>query len=125
MNVDIAKIVNQCEQCQVHGGPQTKTYTYNMNESSHYPMHCVGTDLFEYKQKPYLLMIDYFSSYPWVRPLKNISSTSVIEGMQSVFTEFGYPYQIHSDSGSQYSSKEFMTFAKQYDIAHNVISLLP
>ena len=65
-------------------------------------MHCVGTDLFEYKQKPYLLMIDYFSSYPWVRPLKNISSTSVIEGtgMQSVFTEFGYPYQINSDSGS-------------------------
>ena len=66
MNVDIAKIVNQCELCQVHGGPQTKTYTYNMNESSHYPMHCVGTDLFEYKQKTYLLMIDYFSSYPWV-----------------------------------------------------------
>ena len=122
MNVDIAKIVNQCELCQVHGGPQTKTYTYNMNESSHYPMHCVGTDLFEYKQKPYLLMIDYFSSYPWVRPLKNISSTSVIEGMQSVFTEFGYPYQIHSDSGSQYSSKEFMTFAKQYDIKHTMSS---
>ena len=66
---------------KVHGGPQTKTYTYNMNESSHYPMHCVGTDLFEYKQKPHLLMIDYFSSYPWVRPLKNISSTSLIEGM--------------------------------------------
>ena len=34
MNVDIAKIINQCELCQVHGGPQTKTYTYNMNESS-------------------------------------------------------------------------------------------
>ena len=101
MNVDIAKIVNQCEQCQVHSRPQTKTYTYNKNESSHYSMPCVGTDLFEYKQKPYLLMIDYFSSYPSMRPLKNISSTSVIEGMQSVFTEFGYPYQIHSDSGSQ------------------------
>ena len=67
-------------------------------------------------------MIDYFSSYPWVRPLKNISSTSVIEGMQSVFTEFRYPYQIHSDSGSQYSSKEFMTFAKQYDIKHTMSS---
>ena len=30
MNVDIAKIVNQCELCQVHGGPQTKTYTYTV-----------------------------------------------------------------------------------------------
>ena len=57
-----------------------------------------------------------------MRPLKNISSTSVIEGMQSVFTEFGYPYQIHSDSGSQYSSKEFITFAKQYDIKHTMSS---
>ena len=42
--------------------------------------------------------------------------------MQSVFTEFGYPYQIHSDSGSQYSSKKCMTFAKQYDIKHTMSS---
>ena len=61
MNVDIAKIVNQCEQCQVHGGPLTRTYTYNMDESSHYPMHCVGTDLFEYKQKPGLAKKQVFS----------------------------------------------------------------
>ena len=76
-----------------------------MNESSHYPMHCIGTDLFEYNSKPYLIVVDYFSLYPWIRPLRNISSLSVIEAMKSVFSEFGYPDKIHSDSGSQYSSK--------------------
>ena len=68
-----------------------------MNESSQYPMHCIGTDLFEYNNKPYLIMVDYFSSYPWIHPLRNISSLSVIEAMKSVFSEFGYPDTIHSD----------------------------
>ena len=83
MNIDIAKLVNSCVQCQVHAGPQNKNFTINMNESSHYPMHCIGTDLFEYNNKPYLIMVDYFSSYPWIRPLRNISSLSVIEAMKS------------------------------------------
>ena len=115
MNIDIAKLVNSCVQCQVHAGSQNKNFTYNMNESSHYPMHCIGTDLFEYNNKPYLIMVDYFSSYPWIRPLRNISSLSVIEAMKSVFSEFGYPDKIHSDSGSQYSSKEFNSFTMEYD----------
>ena len=122
MNIDIAKLVNSCGQCQVHAGPQNKNFTYNMNESSHYPMHCIGTDLFEYNNKPYLIMVDYFSSYPWIRPLRNISSLSVIEAMKSVFSEFGYPDKIHSDSGSQYSSKEFNSFTMEYDIKHSLSS---
>ena len=31
MKIDIAKLVNSCEQCQVHAGPQNKNFTYNMN----------------------------------------------------------------------------------------------
>ena len=93
-----------------------------MNESSHYPMHCIGTDLFEYNNKPYLIVVDYFSLYPWIRPLRNISSLSVIEAMKSVFSEFGYPDKIHSDSGSQYSSKEFNSFTMEYDIKHSMSS---
>ena len=31
MNIDIVKLVNSCEQCQVHAGPQNKNFTYYMN----------------------------------------------------------------------------------------------
>ena len=93
MNFDIAKLVYSGEQYQVHAGPQNKNFTYNMNESSYYPMYCIGTNLFEYNNKPYLIMVDYFLPYPWIRPLRNISSLSVIEAMQSVFSEFGLSRQ--------------------------------
>ena len=122
MNIDIAKLDNSCEQCQVHAGPQNKNFNYNMNESSHYPVYCIGTDLFEYNNKPYLIMVDYFSSYPWKRPLRNISSLSIIEAIKSVFSEFGYQDKIHSDSGSQCSSKEFNSFTMKYDIEHSMSS---
>ena len=122
MNIDTVKLVNSCEQYQVHVGPQNKNFTYNTNKSSHNPMHCIGTDLFEYNNKPYLIMMEYFSSYPWIRPLRNISSLSVIEVMKSVFSEFCYPDKIHSDSGSQYSSKEFNSFTMGCDIKHSMSS---
>ena len=42
--------------------------------------------------------------------------------MKSVLSEFGYPDKIHSDSGSQYSSKEFNSFTMEYDIKHSMLS---
>ena len=59
MNIDIGNLVNSCEQCEVHAGPQNTNFTYNMSESSHYSMYC--PDHFEYKNKAYLIMVDSFS----------------------------------------------------------------
>ena len=66
--------------------------------------------------------MDYFSSYPRIRALGNISSLSVIEAMKSVFSKFGYPDNIHTDPGSQYSSREFNSFTMEYDIKHSMSS---
>ena len=52
-------------------------------------MHCIGTDLFEYKKITYLIMVDYFSSYPWIRSLRYTSAFSVIEALRFVSSEFG------------------------------------
>ena len=51
MTIYIGKLVHSCEQCQVHAGPQNKSFTYKMSESSNYPMHCIGTDPFQYNNK--------------------------------------------------------------------------
>ena len=53
-------------------------------------MQCVGTDIFEYRGVNY----DYFSSYPWIRSLKNIITKSTIGALKTIFTEFGYPQRI-------------------------------
>ena len=85
-------------------------------------MHRIGTDLFDFNGKQFLIMVDYYSSYPWVRRLRNISSASCIDAMKSVFSEFGYPQHIHSDSGRQYSSQEFNSFVYEFNVKHTMFN---
>ena len=86
INVDISKMISQCSTCQTYAGPQPKHYSYNMKSSYHYPMQCVGTDIFEYRCVIYLIAVDYFASYPWIRSLKNITTKSTIGALKTIFT---------------------------------------
>ena len=93
--------LNSSEKCQVNAGAQANDYSVNISKSANFPMHHIGTELFEFNGKQFLIMVDYYSSYPWVRRLRNISSASCIDAMKSVFSEFRNPQHIHSDSGRQ------------------------
>ena len=76
------------EKCQINAGMQANDYSLNFSKSANFPMHRIGTDLFEFNGKQFLIMVDHYSSYPWVRRLRNISSASCIDAMKSVFSEF-------------------------------------
>ena len=97
------------EKCQISAGTQ-----------ANFPMHRIGTDLFEFNGKQFLIMVDHYSSYPWVRRLRNISSVSCIDAMKSVFSEFGYPQHIYSDFDRQYSSQEFNSFVHEFNVKHTM-----
>ena len=89
MNVDISKMISLCSTCQTYAGPQPKHYPYNMKSSYHYRMQCVWTDIFEYRGVNYFIVVDYVSSYPWIRSLKYITTKSTIGALKTIFTEFG------------------------------------
>ena len=76
-----------------------------------WPWEKIGTDLFELKNKSYLLLVDYFSRYIEVVKL-------VVAAMKPLFARHGNPDMIVSDNGPQYSSQEFQEFAKDYNIEH-------
>ena len=97
------------EKCQINAGTQ-----------ANFPMHRIGTDLFQFNGKQFLIMVDHYSSYPWVRRLRNISSASCIDAMKSVFSEFGYPQHIYSDFDRQYSSQEFNSFVHEFNVKHTM-----
>ena len=69
-----------------------------------------------------MIVVDYFSSYPWIRSLKGITTKSTIGALKTIFTEIGYPQGIHSDAGSQYTSNEFKQFCATNDISHTTSS---
>ena len=82
------------------------------------PWQKVGTDLFEWKDSTYLLIIDYFSRYIEIAKLHHTTSEDVILHMKSIFARHGIPEVVMSDNGPQYSSYQFSYFAKDYGFTH-------
>ena len=76
------------------------------------------------KSFKYILIMDYFSRFIEVIKLESMTSGAIIEALKSVFSHYGIPEIIMSDSGPQYSSIEFKVSAKKCNFSH-VSPLLP
>ena len=62
-------------------------------------------------QNKYLLVIvDEFSRFPFVYPSKDTSSATVIKHLGNLFSVFGLPGYVHSDNGSGFISKDFISY---------------
>jgi hypothetical protein len=59
-----------------------------MHTIPHHPWQKVGTDLFEWKGKAHLIVVDYYSRYPEVAELRNTKARTVISKTKSIFTAF-------------------------------------
>ena len=72
----------------------------------------LGADIFEYKSKPYLIIVDYYSKYPEIICLLNDKSTqAVITNMKSVFARHGILDEVVADN-MPFSGKECSRFAQ-------------
>lgn len=63
-----------------------------------------------------LVIVDEYSRYPFVYPCQDISTKTVINCLQNLFTFFGCPDSIHSDRGSQFISCELKEFLWQHGV---------
>lgn len=82
------------------------------------PWQVVATDIFHFRQKDYLLLVEYRSQYPEVSLLQSSSTSTVIERMKCCFARHGIPETLLSDNGPPYASAEFERFAKNYWFQH-------
>src|SRR5215211_1750178 len=62
------------------------------------------------------LIIDTFSKYLWVVPLKTKNASEVLDSFKKVFKEGRIPEKIHSDKGSEYIAKSVQSFFKSHNI---------
>ena len=83
------------------------------------PWYKVGMDLFSFKGRSYLVIVDYFSNFPELCHLSDTHSTSVIANFKATFSRYGIPKYVVSDNGPQVSSFEFALFAKDWDFIHD------
>lgn len=82
------------------------------------PWEVLGTDLFEWNNHQYLLVVDYFSRYVEVAKLSATTSAAIINHLKSIFSRHGIPSTLRSDNGPQYSSDLFSQFAKEWTFEH-------
>ena len=66
-----------------------------------------------------LIILDHFSKFTFLKPVKKFTSSKVIEILQSdIFNCYGVPEYVVSDNGSQFRSKDFEHFLLKYGIKH-------
>ena len=112
MSADIERLVAKCSTCLKH---------QRSNQKEPLKPHAVparawqklATDIFEYKSKPYLVIVDYYSKFPEICILNDKSSQAVITSMKSVFARHGIPDEVVADN-MPFSSKECSRFAQEW-----------
>lgn len=117
LNKDIETLISKCETCQKHRSRQSKEPMVVM-ELPTSPWHKVGMDLFHFKGKDYLVVINYYSNYPEMALLTNASAACVITHVKSIFARHGIPHTVVSDNGPCFNSVEWQRFTEQYDFQH-------
>ena len=112
MYKEIAEMVQKCESCQEHANAQPKCPMIAMEVPPH-PWHTLGADHFKFKGKWYLIISDYFSKMPFIRPVNSTSAPAAIAAVKGIISENGIPYKVISDN-NPFNSYEFNEFAKSY-----------
>lgn len=103
---DIRQMVKECDICSKFQPNQEKLPALQPDLPTH-PWEQLGTDIFEFKDQQYLIIVDYFSRFPVIRLLQNTTAETVCTNFKSVFAEHGLPSTIIADCGPQYISEKF------------------
>lgn len=119
MKDHVVNFVQSCRICKL-----TKPKFYNppmVPLIAKCPFECLSVDFvgelpegFGYKYM--LVIVDNYSRYPFVFPLRTMATSAVIECFQKVFAQFGYPDCILSDRGTSFESNEFKKFCSDRGI---------
>ena len=74
--------------------------------------------MFTLLSKDYIVLVDHYSDYVEVSPLKQTTSSAMIKFVKVQYIRHGIPHVLVSNNGPQFTSKEFAEFAKQWEFQH-------
>ena len=123
MNNDIKQAINNCEECaKLQPSQQKLTMLPLQSYNETAPMDSIGTDLFSYTGKDYLIIVDRFSGFVMCSDIiKNTNCANIIIILKNWFNILRFPKTIRSDGGPQFRT-EFDTFCNKNNIIHELSS---
>ena len=122
MNKDIKNIAISCKTCEEYK-QSNRAETWINHSIPSYPFEFVHMDFGQHEGRHYLIVVDQFSSYPFVKEFSTDPTTEMLmEVLTYVFTQFAIPRKIYSDGGPQFKSYKFDEYCKRWGIIHETSS---
>lgn len=113
MNKDIENVVNNCELCQLNK-PLNQKETLVPHKIPDRPWQYLFSDFFEYNQNDYLLIVDSYSHWLEIFPVKDKTAKTVVQCCKDIFSKFGVPDIFYADN-NPYNSIHLKDFAKHWN----------
>ena len=79
-----------------------------------FPWEKIGADIFTYDKRDYLLVVDYFSKFPFIIVLPDKSASSVINMLKSLYAMYDTPLTTYRSRHSSCVSSPAIGFSKSY-----------
>ena len=98
--------------------PKPKPTTSLGQEIPVHPWSKLATDIFHFEGASDLLIVDYTSRFPIVCKLTSMIGIHISNECKSVFSEYGWPDTLISDSGPHYTSQAFTSVMQAYSVNH-------
>lgn len=117
MSKDIGVVCQACPTC-VQYGVQAALEPMLSHPTPTQPWQFVSQDIFELDVKQYLITVDRCSDFYKLDPLTNNQSSTITDLTKAHFARYGIPLPCLTDSGPQFVSNEYLTFAKTYGFEH-------
>lgn len=96
---DIDTKVNNCEVCAKFKPMNTRELLM-FHDVTKLPWNKVSADIFEFKKKHFLVVMDYYSKFIELVSLPNITCKTIIDKCKSFFARHGIPITFVADSGT-------------------------
>ena len=130
MDTQTTSMIKHCITCQL-SDKSVSTKTAPM-QSVPLPNKCwekVGIDIVgpDYSATPdcrfAITLIDYHSKWPEVAFVNKVGTEEIIDFLKTVFSREGFPMELVSDNGVQFTSREFELFLSERNIVHRYSAL--
>ena len=120
MNEQLEKLILNCQLCLKYSRSKDKNMPITAlgHEIPSVPWSKVATDIFHFKSKSQLLVVNYTSRFRIVRDIKSMSAQHIAEHFRLIFSDYGWPDTLVSDNGPCYVAKAFTNLMKEYTVNH-------
>ncbi|KAF0747865.1 Uncharacterized protein FWK35_00020961 [Aphis craccivora] len=119
MNKDIEEVVNRCQICLKYRKANTKE-PLECSEVPDRPWQVVGTDLFHFQGKNYIMLVDYFSKFIEFVMIPKLTSLNTINAIKST----GY-LKLLDRTGVPNIHQKSKKFIKEWNIKHILVVSSP